>query len=179
MNITVQPSAQALPLASFPCFMNAGTASKLHEEISKDELCCPGINSKTGLGTNVQGGETTANGLPFVEAVKPPYLHSSSSATVTVSARDCEGDHNSKRNENTLMPQGRSIDGLIQMDARNTTNVFGQSSADQLSDTGKGLPDMIGHTAQESGNNLASCSWLYEGSNDSFVQRIWAIEVIN
>lgn len=178
-NISVQPSAQALPLGSFPCSTSAETTSKSSEAISKDFLCCPGIDLTRGSVTLVQGGDATANELPFVESAKSQYRQWSSSATVSAVACDTEADVNSKRfelTENTLMPRGKSVDGLIQVDARTAINIFGQSSADHLSDDGKGLADMVGHKVQESGGNLAACSWLYEGSNDSFVQRIWAIE---
>lgn len=178
-NISVQPSAQALPLGSFPCLTIEEITSKSSEAISKDFLCCPGIDLTRGSVTLVQGGDATANELPFVESSKSEYRQWSSSATVSAVACDSEADVNSKRfefTENTLMPRGKSVDGLIQVDGRTAINIFGQSSADHLSDDGKGLADMVEHKVQEIGGNLAACSWLYEGSNDSFVQRIWAIE---
>ena len=68
-------------------------------------------------------------------------------------------------------------DVLIQVDARNAINNFGQGSpVGLLCHDSSQEHDKVLHKVQENGRNDRS-SWLYDGSNDSFVQRIWAVEV--
>jgi hypothetical protein len=71
------------------------------------------------------------------------------------------------RQRESLKNASMPADVLIQVDARNAIRNFGQGSP----------VDKIPSKPQENRRNLGS-SWLYDGSNDSFAQRVWAAEVI-
>eukprot|EP00250_Pteridium_aquilinum_P008893 c18286_g1_i1 orf=1072-3648(-) len=177
MTMAVQPSTHALPLARFPCFVSSDKASDSPEALNKEFLCCAGNAVKRDSVIRVQGCEAIAS-EPFVESVKSRCSELSCLAWMAVS-EDNQADVLPKSFElveNAPMSRLKSVDGRIQVDARNAINTFGQGSTDCRSDGGKGLPENTGHKVEENGGNLAAYSWLNEGSNDSFVQRIWAIE---
>lgn len=123
----------------------------------------------------VKGGVVRGSNIPSqaTEAVhnEQPFLEQLSSLAAVAPAQQ-----NQSALRNTSIPCVNHEDGLISLDVRNGLSTFGQGLAEGPIDGGKVVPDTGGHKVQESGDNLASCSWLYEGSNDSFVQRIWAVE---
>ncbi|KAH7425140.1 hypothetical protein KP509_11G041400 [Ceratopteris richardii] len=86
--------------------------------------------------------------------------------------------------KNISMPSGNLLDVgnliAIKRDINNSDQHSGghfrNSQRDTLDFSDHKLPEISDHKLPESGDPLMSCSWLNDGSNDSFVQRIWAAE---
>ncbi|MCO5563607.1 hypothetical protein L7F22_017254 [Adiantum nelumboides] len=149
-NIPVGPSSYALPCLP----------------------CCANSHALRGLGVHSQGDKAMHNEQPFAEPLESRDKQLFYLSTVAV-AHQNQAVTVSSEKSSSCVNRG---DSLVPMDFGTNINAFGQASVDCSAIGGKAIPETGAHKLQENGDNLGSSSWLYEGSNDSFIQRIWAVQ---
>ncbi|KAI5062985.1 hypothetical protein GOP47_0021532, partial [Adiantum capillus-veneris] len=134
--------------------------------------CCENSGILRGSDIHSQANEAVHNEQPFPEPLESRDKQLSSLSTVAVAHLHQAVSVSPEKSISCV----NRVDALVPMDVRTNINAFGQGSVDCSVNGGKAIADAGVHKVQESGDNLGSCSWLYEGSNDSFIQRIWAVQ---